>query len=89
MIERWQVIVDRDPEKILRKVDTELRKRLLARLHDLEIDPKPHGVTKLEGYKDLYRVRVGDWRIIYAIKEEQLIVLVIEIAPRGGAYARL
>jgi mRNA-degrading endonuclease RelE of RelBE toxin-antitoxin system len=38
---------------------------------------------------DLYRVGVGDWHITYAIKDAELIVLVVEVAPRGGAYRGL
>lgn len=52
-------------------------------------EPRPHGFTKLSGYENLYRIRVGDWRISYAIEDDALIVLVIEIKPRGDAYRNL
>ena len=89
MSETWQVILVREPKKILAKVPADLRRRILARLHDLEINPRPPGCKKLAGYADLYRVRVGDWRITYTIKAAELVVLVIEVAPRGGAYKDL
>lgn len=38
---------------------------------------------------DLYRLHVGDWRIIYSIEQERFVVLVIRIAPRSGAYGNL
>ena len=79
MSETWQVILLREPKKILDKVPADLRRRILARLHELESDARPTGPKKLTGYTDLYRVRVGDWRITYAIKDAELIVLVMEM----------
>ena len=79
MTEAWQVILSREPKKILDKVPADLRRRILARLHELESDARPTGPKKLTGYTDLYRVRVGDWRITYAIKDAELIVLVMEM----------
>jgi len=84
----WQVILLREPKKVLAKVPGDLRRRLLTALHGLAADPRPAGCKRLKGY-DLYRVRVGDWRITYAIEDDKLIVLVAEIAPRGGAYRDL
>jgi mRNA interferase RelE/StbE len=46
-------------------------------------------VQKLAGHENLYRVRAGDWRISYAAEAERLVLLVLEIAPRGGAYRNL
>jgi mRNA interferase RelE/StbE len=89
LTEAWQVILSREPKKILDKVPADLRRRILARLHELESDARPTGCKKLTGYRDLYRIRVGDWRITYAIKDAELIVLVVEVAPRGGAYRDL
>jgi mRNA interferase RelE/StbE len=52
-------------------------------------NPRPNGNKKLKGYKNLWRIRVGEWRIIYAIEDERLIVLVVELAPWGQAYKDL
>lgn len=84
----WQVILAREPKKILAKLPADLRRRILTELHGLERDPRPAGCKKLTGV-DFYRVRVGDWRITYRIEEDRLLVLVLEIAPRGGAYRNL
>lgn len=84
----WQVILLREPKKVLAKVPGDLRRRLLTALHGLAADPRPAGCKRLKGY-DLYRVRVGDWRITYAVEDDKLIVLIVEIAPRGGAYRDL
>ena len=83
---RWQVILHRRAQKIIRRMDSDVRARILASLHGLTSEPRPTGVKKLVGYENLFRVRVGDWRIIYAIQDNKLIVLVLEISTRGGAY---
>jgi mRNA interferase RelE/StbE len=49
-------------------------------------DPWAPSCKNLAGYDNLYRIRVGNWRISYAVEEDRLIVLVIEVAPRGDAY---
>jgi len=85
----WQVILLREPKKILARVPADLRRRLLAALHELAVDPRPAGCKKLKTPDPLYCIRVGDWRITYAIEDDNLIVLVTEIAPRGGAYRDL
>ena len=84
----WQVILAREPKKLLAKLPADLRRRILTELHGLERNPWPVGCKKLTGV-DFYRVRVGDWRIIYRVEEDRLLVLVLEIAPRGGAYRNL
>ena len=59
-----------------------LRKLLVKRLHALRTSPRPPGVTKLEGEDHLYRVREGDYRIIYAIRDKDLLVLAIKNGAR-------
>jgi mRNA interferase RelE/StbE len=72
---RWKVLIQREPEKVLRKLPANLVKRIWARIRDLETDPRPIGCKKLAGYENFYRLRVGDWRVTYALDEDQLIVL--------------
>jgi mRNA interferase RelE/StbE len=60
--------------------------RIRSVIRELTENPRPDGVKKLIGYKNLYRIRVGDWRIIYAIEDGSLIVVILEISPRGNAY---
>ena len=48
--------------------------------------PRPQGCLKLVGYKDEWRVRVGEWRVVYRIDDGVLVVLVVTVPPRSGAY---
>jgi mRNA interferase RelE/StbE len=49
-------------------------------------NPRPAGCKKLKGYKDLWRVRVGDWRVLYIIDDAAKLVTVTRIAHRREAY---
>ena len=82
----WQIIIHRKAEKILKRLDGDIRERVRAAIRGLAREPRPLGVKKLTGYENFFRIRVGDWRIIYAIEDDKLIVLVLEISTRGGAY---
>jgi mRNA interferase RelE/StbE len=52
----------------------------------LAADPRPFGVKKLSADEDLFRIRVGDYRIIYQIRDKELIVLVVKIGHRREVY---
>jgi mRNA interferase RelE/StbE len=54
----------------------------VKRLHALRSSPRPPGVTKLDGLDHLYRIREGDYRIVYAIREQILLVLSIKSGTR-------
>jgi len=86
---RWTVIVPYRAEKMLRRVPADFRPRIKKAIDDLADEPRPHGCKKLTGYDDLYRLRVGDWRIIYAIEDDRLIIVVATLAQRDTAYRDL
>ena len=83
---RWQVIIERSVEKKLSRLPKDIRARIMTALDRLAENPRHPGVIKLQGYSELYRVRVGDWRLVYTIQDEQLIVTVIEADSRGRVY---
>jgi mRNA interferase RelE/StbE len=56
------------------------------RLKSLQNNPRPQGVKKLAGEDDLYRLREGDYRIIYTIQDKDLVVLVVKIGDRKEVY---
>ena len=83
---RYTVLLDKQPQKILRRLPRDLLIRIARAIRALAIEPRPAGCKKLAGHDNIYRVRGGEWRISYAVEDERLIVLVIEVAPRGAAY---
>jgi len=66
------------PKKSLQHIDTTIR--------SLANNPRPHGAIKLQGSDDLYRIRKGDFRIIYKIEDEALIVTVVRVGNRKNVY---
>jgi mRNA interferase RelE/StbE len=68
--------------------DHELVKRMDRAIQSLAENPRPQDCKKLRSSKhdNLYRLRVGDWRILYAIEEDELIVLILEVVRRDHAY---
>lgn len=72
-------------EAIPRKKD---RQRLVRKIDSLANDPRPPGCKKLAG-SDRYRIRQSSYRIVYEIKDQQLIVYVVKIADRKSVYRAL
>lgn len=72
----------------LRKLDTVVRRRLAAAIDRLAQTPRPPGVEKLQGQEDRYRVRVGEYRILYEIEDRALLVLVVRVGHRREVYRR-
>lgn len=76
----------RAASRALRRLPKNLLERLQQKLDALAANPRPIDCIRMQSQEELYRVRVGDWRIIYAIIDEKLIVLVVDIGARGGVY---
>ena len=83
----YSVFLSRNAEKALKRAPTEIRERLLRTVKALKNNPRPDGVTKLKG-RDAWRVRVGEYRILYHIDNNEMVVVVIKIAHRREAYRR-
>jgi mRNA interferase RelE/StbE len=73
----------------LRKLSKRNQVRVGARIDALSADPRPQGVKKLKGAKNLFRIRMGEHRLIYQIQEEVLLVAVLRIGDRKEIYRRL
>lgn len=86
---RYTVQIIKSEQKILERLPRDLLQRVRRALNRLAVDPRPSGCKKLAGHENYYRIRVGDWRITYALFDNELIVLVIEVAPHGDAYRNL
>jgi mRNA interferase RelE/StbE len=73
----------KDLEKIPKKDREQIRESVLS----LGDDPRPDGCKKLKGSKELlYRIRCGDYRVVYTIRDDVLLVLVIEVGHRKDIY---
>ena len=84
----YQVLIKGSARKELAALSLPLQKRIDTRIRALSENPRPNGVTKLAGDENLYRIRVGDYRIIYQIQDKALLVLVIKIRHRREVYRK-
>ena len=82
----YDVEIARSAEKQLRRLPRSDQERIASTLKSLAIDPLPSGARKLSGYDDIFRVRVGRYRILYSISEQTLTVLVLKIGHRQSVY---
>ncbi|CAN5445627.1 type II toxin-antitoxin system RelE/ParE family toxin [soil metagenome] len=70
----------------LRKLFFVARKRILDKIDSLADNPFPHNYTEMKGSQNYYRVKVGNYRIIYTIEHGKLLILAISIEPRCEIY---
>lgn len=73
-------------ERDFRKLAREIQLRLRPRIDALADHPRPAGAKKLSGGHELWRIRVGDYRIVYELRDRILVVLVVRVAHRREAY---
>jgi len=62
------------------------RQRIVTRIRSLARDPRPFGSEKLSGRGDLYRLRVGRYRVVYSVGDAELVVVIVQIGHRKNVY---
>ncbi|MGQ9683401.1 MAG: type II toxin-antitoxin system RelE family toxin [Anaerolineae bacterium] len=86
---RWRIRLSRQAEKLLERLPRDVRARMDRVVRSLADDPYPSASVRLESREGLYRIRVGGWRILYSVIEQELVVLAVRIAGRGSVYCDL
>jgi mRNA interferase RelE/StbE len=86
----WSVdrmVTTKSFEKALGKLPVNWQKRIVAKIKEVGANPYApnNNLTKLQG-RDGYRLRVGDWRVLYELQDDRLVMLVLKVGPRGGIY---
>ena len=85
----YQLIILPKAEKELKKLPKKEFLKVDEAILMLADNPRPVGCKKLQAFHDIYRVRVGDYRIVYRIEDARLIIEVIRVANRKDAYKKL
>ena len=85
-VAEYSVVFARSARRELEQLEARVARRIIARIEALASNPRPHGCVKLQGADDLWRIRVGDYRVIYAIADELLIVTIVRVAHRKDVY---
>lgn len=73
-------------ERQLRRLPRQVQVRLIERIDELAGNPYPSGVKKLKAKVDLFRIRVGDYRIIYTVQGDKFVVLIVRVGDRRDIY---
>ena len=73
-------------EKDIERLPADFVQRIRDAILGLSQNPRPTGCKKLKGFENKYRIRVGDYRVIYEIHEKTVVVLIVQISHRKDAY---
>jgi len=88
-VARYRLLIKKSAAKELEAIAGKKdRARIAARISALADNPRPPGVEKLSGATEKYRVRQGDYRIVYEIQDDVLVVYVVRIADRKDVYRK-
>jgi mRNA interferase RelE/StbE len=87
-VSNYTVEVKPSARKELEALPDKVLARAIKKMESLRVTPKPAGCKKLKSYQDQWRVRVGDWRILYIIDDAARLVSITRIAHRRDVYGR-
>ncbi len=82
----YEIVVKPRARKAFLSLDRQVRKRVGAAIDGLAAQPRPPGAKALAGTTGVVRIRVGDYRILYEVHDDQLVVLVIDVGHRRDIY---
>jgi mRNA interferase RelE/StbE len=87
---RWRIVIKTGAAKELEALGNKTdRRKLVQRIEQLAFDPRPPGCEKLSGQLDLYRLRSGNYRVVYEILESFVQVTVVKVGHRKDIYRKL
>jgi mRNA interferase RelE/StbE len=83
----YRIVFTKQADRVLRKMSRNTARLIREKLDQLAQEPyaRNPNLTKLQG-RSGYRLRIGDWRVIYELEDDRLVILVLKIAPRGEVY---
>lgn len=82
----YSVELTRTAEKQLRRIAKRDRNRLVEAIRGLADRPRPSGARKLQGYDDVFRIRVGQYRVVYEVFDDRVVVIVLKVGHRKDLY---
>jgi mRNA interferase RelE/StbE len=82
----YEVYLERAAEHDLKRLPIEIYRRVIDDIKGLTADPRPSGCRKISGSKSDWRIRIGDYRVVYEIDEKTKVVRVMRVRHRREAY---
>jgi mRNA interferase RelE/StbE len=86
-MDEYAIVFARSARKELEDLPETTALRILARIEALALEPRPRGCLKLSGSDDYWRIRVGDYRVLRSIDDDELVVDVVAVRHRKDAYS--
>lgn len=83
----YRLVIKKSVAKDLRKIPNQDVTRILSRIRSLSDDPRPAGAEKLSG-EEKYRLRQGNYRILYSVNDTEICVVVVKVGHRREIYRR-
>ena len=83
---KYKLEISRTAEKQLKKLPQDDQRRVVRVILELPTKPFPKGSRKLSGYDDVFRIRVGRYRVLYSVSERKLIIIVLKVGHRKDVY---
>ena len=83
---RHSIEISRTAEKQLKKLNRDNQRRVVKAIVALAEDPRPQGSRKLAGYDDVFRIRVGPYRVLYSVSGKKLVIIILKIGHRKNVY---
>jgi len=85
----YRIEVSATAEKQIRKLSREDQIRVLRAIRPLAVEPTPPGARKVRGYDDVFRIRVGTYRVLYRVQGRRLLIIILKIGHRREIYRSL
>ncbi len=82
----YEIEVSRTAEKQIGRLERADQRRIVRAIVALAREPRPRGSRKLQGYDDVFRIRVGTYRVIYSIEDRRLIIVILKVGHRRTVY---
>jgi len=85
---RYEIEVSATAEKQIRALQRNDQVRIAQTIQSLAFQPFPRGSRKLRGYEDVFRVRVGVYRILYSVESNRVLIIILKVGQRKDVYRR-
>lgn len=82
----YKIEYKKTPFKYLENLSGKIYRSITTAIEELAENPRPNGAIEVKPYQNIYRIRKGDYRIIYEIKDDVLLILILDIGSRGQIY---
>jgi mRNA interferase RelE/StbE len=82
----YHVVIPKSVAKQIIRLPQKIRVQVIKEVQALQNNPRPHGCIKLKGYQNEYRIRIGDYRVWYEVRDEESVVEILRCLNRKDVY---